>query len=290
MNTILAPLRRYPLAAGIILMFALTWPIDLAYGGRLPFRVPFALYLFLGWGIVVATLFMTWVTAGRAGVVVLLRRFLIWRVGWRWYAVALGLYPALFLGALGLNAVRTGAPVAFDQTLAVRFFGQSAGLLLFVVPFFLFEAIANGEEIGWRGFVLPRVLARHSALVAALIVGVIWGAWHLPKYVNPFDGVAFGLVMVRAAGDSVLFTWLYNNTRGSLLLAVLFHAAGNTAGFFLLPAPDVAGREPLLALIAGLVVLVAAAVTLAFGPERLSRAENARTSRTDAGDVHRSML
>lgn len=288
MNAFLAPLRRYPLAAGIILMFALTWPIDLAYAGLLPFQVPFVLYLFLGWGFVVAGLFMTWVTTGRAGVTTLLKRFLIWRVGWRWYAVALGLYPVLFLFALGLNAVRAGAPIDFDQTMAVRFFGQSAGLLLFVVPFFLFEAIANGEEIGWRGYVLPRVLSRHSALTAALIVGIIWGVWHLPKYIHPFDGIGFALVMVKAPFDSVLFTWLYNNTRGSLLPAVLFHAAGNTAGFFLLPAPGVPGREPLMVLVVALVVLVAAAVVVRYGPQQLSRTTNARMSLVEIGDARRS--
>lgn len=275
MTSFLALLRRHSLAAGILLMFALTWPIDLAYAGLMPFQVPFALYLFLGWGFVAATLFMTWATTGWSGVVALLKRFLIRRVGWRWYLVALGLYPALVLVALGLNATWTGAPFEFSRTMAGRFFGLSAALPIYIIPFFLFEAVANGEEIGWRGYVLPRVLARHSALTAALIVGVIWGAWHLPKYIHPFDGVAFAMVIIKSTGDSVLYTWLYNNTRGSLLLAVLFHAASNTAGFFLLPAPGVPGREPLMGLIVMLVMLVAAVVVALYGAEHLSVTTNA---------------
>jgi membrane protease YdiL (CAAX protease family) len=283
-------LSRHSLIAGLVLMFALTWPIDLAQADLLPIEVPFAVYLFLGWGFIIASLIMTGLTQGRAGVVALLKRFLIWRVGWRWYGIALGVYPALFLAALGLNAARTGAPIEFSETLAAQFFGLSAALPLFVAPFFLFEAVANGEELGWRGYVLPRVQARHGALLSALIVGIIWGLWHLPKYLYPFDVIAFTMVMVKATGDSVLYTWLNNNTRGSLLLAVVFHATSNTAGFFLLPAPGVPGREPLMGLIVVLVVLAAAAVVVRYGPQQLSRTNNTRMSLVDADDARRSTL
>jgi membrane protease YdiL (CAAX protease family) len=267
-------LRRHALVAGVVLMFAFTWPIDLAWAGLLPFAVPFPLYLFLGWGFIAAALLMTGLTLGRAGVVALLRRYLIWRVDWQWYAVAFLLYPAIFVGAIALNAAWTGTPVDFGATMASQFFGAGAGLPLFILPFFLFEAIANGEEMGWRGYVLPRLQVRHSALVASLILGLIWGVWHLPKFLGAAGGGSFGLLMVKVFADAILYTWLYNNTRGSLLLVTIFHAAGNTAGFFLPMANTMSTQNTGALLIAIVLVwLAAGVVTAVAGPERLSRTQ-----------------
>lgn len=253
-------------------MFAFTWPIDLAHVGVLPIEVPFALYLFLGWGFIVATLLMTGLTLGRAGVAALLRRYLIWRVGWRWYAVAFLLYPAIFAAAIALNSAWTGTAIDFGATMAGQFFGAGARLPLFILPFFLFEAISNGEEMGWRGYVLPRLQARHSALVASLILALFWGLWHLPKYLGPAAGGSFSLGMVKAFGDAILYTWLYNNSSGSLLLVTIFHAAGNTAGFFLPMANTVSNTNMgALVIAVALIWLAAGLVTAVAGPAHLSR-------------------
>lgn len=265
-------LQRHSLLAGLLLMFAFTWPIDLAHAGLLPFQIPFALYLFLGWGFIFAALIMTALTLGPPAVVALIRRYLIWRVNWRWYLVAFLLYPATFLSAVILNATRTATPLDLGATLAGAFFGSSANLPLFVLPFFLFEAISNGEEMGWRGYVLPRLRARHSALRASLILGLIWGFWHLPKYLGPEGGPLFPLFIVKTIGDAILYTWLYTNTRGSLLLVTIFHAAGNTAGFFLPMANTVSGNNSGALVIATMLIsLAAGVVTVYAGPERLSR-------------------
>lgn len=281
MSTWRVTLRRHSLSAGLLSMFALTWPLDLARAGVLPFQLPHALYLFLGWGFVFAALVMTGLTLGPPAVVALLRHYLIWRVSWRWYLVAFLLYPAIFLSAVTLDALRTATPVDFSATRAQTFFGPSSNLLLFVLPFFLFDAVANGEEIGWRGYVLPRLRARQSALRASLILGVIWGIWHLPKYLGP-EGGPFALFMVKTIGDAILYTWLYNNTRGSLLLVTILHAAGNTAGFFL-PIITTASRNTIGALVIAVVLisLVAIVVTVLTGPERLSR-----TGAKQVRDVH----
>lgn len=255
-------LARHSLSIGLVLMFALTWPIDLAQAGLLPFEVSFAVSLFLGWGFVTAALVMTSLTLGRAGVSALLRRYLIWRVGWRWYAFALALYPIMFFVALWLSAAWGQEPFDLSRTMAARFFGAPAAWPLFILPYFLFETVANGEEMGWRGYVLPRVQATRGALAAALIVGILWGLWHLPKYIVPFNGTVFALIMVKTIADSVLYSWLYNNTRGSLLLATLFHASGNTAGFFLLPALGEGEGIGALPYIVLLGVLTAAGVAL----------------------------
>ena len=82
-------LRRHSLVIGIILMFLFTWPIDLANSGVLPIQFPFIIYLFLGWGFIFASVLMTALTLGQEGVVSLLKRYLQWRVGWKWYLTAL---------------------------------------------------------------------------------------------------------------------------------------------------------------------------------------------------------
>lgn len=87
--------QRHALLIGIILMFLLTWPVDLANAGLLPIQVPFVAAIFVGYGFVIASLLMTGWTLGWGGVIRLLRRFLIWRVGWNWYAVAFLLIPTL---------------------------------------------------------------------------------------------------------------------------------------------------------------------------------------------------
>lgn len=274
MSSFRAFLRRHSLIAGLALMFAFTWPIDLATSGVLPYQVPFVVYLFLGWGFIAASLIMTWLTLGGGAVVALLRRYLIWRVGWRWYLVAFLLFPAIFVAAIALNAAWTGTPIDFSTTVAHRFFGGAASLPLFILPFFLFDAVANGEEMGWRGYVLPRLQARHTALIASLILGLIWGLWHLPKYLGSEGSGSFGLGMVKIFGDAILYTWLYNNTRGSLLLVTIFHAASNTAGFFL-PIANTASTSNTGALVIAiaLIWLAAGIVTIVAGPAQLSRTQ-----------------
>lgn len=274
MDQIILFLKRHSLVAGIVLMFAFTWPIDLAHSGVIPLKVPFGIYLFLGYGFGIASLLMTGLTHGRGAVVALFRRFFIWRVGWRWYLVAFLLYPSLITSGVLLNAALTHRPLDFGEVMAHRIFGTSANLLVFILPFFLVDAISNGEEIGWRGYVLPRLQAKHSALASSLILGVIWGFWHLPKYLAPGNTSSFALFMLKIVADSVLYTWLFNNTKGSLLLTTIFHASGNTAGVFLPIANTVIGSNA-GALIFQILLetLVVIAVVIVAGSERLSRSE-----------------
>ena len=275
MNQTTAFLKRHSLVIGILLMFALTWPIDLANSGVLPIKFPFVVYLFLGWGFGIASLIMTGLTLGRDAVITLLKRFLIWRVGWKWYLAPFLLAPALIVGGVYLNAALTRVPPGFSTVMAHRIFGESAYLPLFILPFFLVDFIANGEEIGWRGYVLPRLQAKYGALTSALIVGVIWGLWHLPKYLSHWDIVSFAWFMAHTTIVSVIYTWLYNGTKGSLLLVTLFHAATNTTGVFM-PMANTVSSGNMGAYIMYILLEMAAAIiiVIATGPERLSRTES----------------
>ncbi|MFB0537313.1 MAG: type II CAAX prenyl endopeptidase Rce1 family protein, partial [Anaerolineae bacterium] len=135
----------------------------------------------------------------------------------------------LVLAAIGLDFMLGGATPDFNNVDARRIFGTSTNLWYFVVPFFLVDVLTNGEEIGWRGYVLPRLQARFSALVSSLILGVVWGLWHLPRFWVAGDTESFALATLHNIAMAVLFTWVYNNTNGSLLMVTLFHAAINTA-------------------------------------------------------------
>ena len=104
----------------------------------------------------------------------------------------------------------------------------SAQVLITAPLLFLIGGLVNGEEIGWRGFALP--LAKHSALAASLILGSLWALFHLPLFFTRGDLFASTpplSLLVRMIGAAILFTWIYNNTGGSLLLAFLMHAASN---------------------------------------------------------------
>src|SRR6185436_16026880 len=129
-------LKRYSLVIGIILMFLLTWPIDLANSGIVPIQFPFIVYLFLGWGFIFASVIMTGLTLGKDGVVALLKRYLQWRVGWQWYLAAFFLAPSLIVLAVYINAALVGVPPDFSTVMAHKIFGESAYLPLFILPFF----------------------------------------------------------------------------------------------------------------------------------------------------------
>ena len=271
-------LKRHSLPVGIILMFLMTWPIDLANAGVLKIQVPFAVYIFLGWGFIFASLIMTGLTLGKKGVIALLKRYLIWRVDWKWYLAAFFLVPALNYLAILLNAAMTKTQIDFSNVLAHEIFGPSANLLLLAVPFFLFDAVANGEEIGWRGYVLPRLQAKYSALTASLILSVIWAFWHIPKFVTHWNTITFMWFTVDEIAKAILMTWMFNNTRGSLLLVTLFHASFNTAGLLLPIANNLTDTNMnMRAMISILEIIVAVIVVRYAGAERLSRTEPVQT-------------
>jgi membrane protease YdiL (CAAX protease family) len=224
---------RHPVAAGVGLMFALTWPLELGLAaqshGLLPFAIPQVLGLFVGLGFVAAAILASLAVEGKAGVGVLLRRLLIWRVGWVWYAVVL-LGPAVFyLAGIGLHVALGGAVPDFSQPFIRQLVPPSFGLGVAALVFFIFQVLANGEEIGWRGFALPRLQAVHSPLKASLIIGVAWAAWHIPKFLTAGDphDTAFWFFAVNMVANAILFTWIFDRTAGSLLMMVLLHAAVN---------------------------------------------------------------
>ena len=118
-----------------------------------------------------------------------------------------------------------------------------------------------GEEIGWRGFLLPYLLQRYSPVTSSLIVGIIWAVWHLPNFLMPgypHHGLPFSAFAFMTIAFSMLFTWLHLRTNGSLVVAVIFHAALN---LFSLGGVGPSKEYWLKAVVYGVIVLVVYGLT-----------------------------
>jgi uncharacterized protein len=270
-------LRRHPVLGGFILMFACTWPIDLWAAadshGWTALHIPPVLQLLVGYGFVVAALIATGVVDGRAGIRTLLRRFLIWRVGLRWYAVVLLGFAVVDLTAIALYVFFGGAVPDFARPFAVEIMPPGTNLWAAAPLFLLFGAFTNGEEIGWRGYALPRLQTRHGALGASVVIGVVWAFWHIPKFLTAGSAqdYSFWLYLVDTVAKAVLFTWVFNSTAGSLLMVTLLHASLNTSAVFLPILPAAVGDVGPTMISIVLHCAAAVAVVLATGPARLSR-------------------
>jgi membrane protease YdiL (CAAX protease family) len=209
--------RRYPLTAFFVLACALSWwPWILYSVGLSPTPI-------VGVGPFLAALLVLAVTEGKSGVVGLLRRMVRWRVGIQWYAVALLLPIVVILAAAALNVFLLGA----QRTSSVADLGGwSSFLLLFLLSLLIPGFAGTWEEPGFRGYALPRLQFRYSALIASLILGVLWAFWHLPFVVTGeqiwIDATLFIIEW------SIVYTWLFNNAKGSVLIVMLFHAMNNT--------------------------------------------------------------
>ena len=211
---------------------------------------------------------MAALTGGSAGVKDLLRRMLRWRVGARWYGIALLLPLIICLLVTGLH-MALGGSAAFGVKMSL-----SAALiyLAYGVGFFLLT-----EETAWRGFALPRLQAQHSALAASLILGVIWGLWHAPLFAiigSAQSAMPFLGFLLLIVAQSIMTTWLYNNTGGSVLLAALFHAA--TDATYAYTGTVLVGDARLFWLSVAVSWAMALTLTLVAGPARLSRREPPR--------------
>jgi membrane protease YdiL (CAAX protease family) len=213
----------------------------------------------------ISAIVISWVIAGTPEVRRLLAGFTRWNVGLRWYLAAAALLLSPLVVALVYIAL--GHPV---QGLRA---GWTVPLLLVQVFRELFNGPAS-EEAGWRGFVLPRLQTRFNALVSSLLLGVIWTFWHLPLFYlagTAQTGMPMPIFLLLTATLAVYLTWLYNNTRGSLIVCVLAHFSSNLAGT-LIPGPLNLMPAMTFYMTAGPgLFLLTVGVVAYFGPRRLSR-------------------
>lgn len=277
------PPKRYLLLLFFVLAFGISWafwvPAVLDSWGVLssPVSATFPLPAF---GPSLAAIMLVIITEGAAGLRRLLGRLLVWRVSVLWYAFVL-LYPAaLSLATTGFYVLFGGRAPDFAGPPVLRVYPLPPELLavgpLVLLPFVflitLFISSPMGEEIGWRGYALPRLQAERSALTASVILGLLWGLWHLPRDLALGQFSFWSLLGIVAI--AILFTWVYNNTGGSLLLALLFHTSIAVTGLFLSTVDAPLLNLALRWIVVGVVVIVA-------GPRYLSRKPSARHNDTD---------
>jgi membrane protease YdiL (CAAX protease family) len=204
--------RRFPLLIYFALAYVFTWSLL----PRARTSTVVALIALCG---PAAAAFSTAALGGRDMLQDLRKRVLAWRVPLFWYALAL-LLP------LAISALRTAIESLWGAP------GPIAVQPITALAMTVFVLVA-GEEVGWRGFALPRLLVRFGPWYASLLVGLLWSLWHLPLFYMagmPQHGMPFPPYVAYVIGLSILLTWLAQCTLGSVIIATLFHGAVNTFG------------------------------------------------------------
>ncbi len=270
--SMLIVLKQHPVIAYFILAYALSWaiaiPLAAAAHGWLHVPLPPALHYLASFGPMLSALIVTAATEGSAGIRQLLAGIVQWRVGLGWVLFATLAPIALFAVAaiVGYATKRTWPDLAvLGEVDYLPYLGIVGGFMLWLLTF------GVGEEIGWRGFALPRLQQGHSALTATLLLGLAWALWHLPAFFYKDTYVAMGLVagfpllLLSILAASIVFTWLYNSTRGSLLLVILFHA------LFDFLSVSRAGGDYVAAIMSAGVMIWAVLIVILFKPANLSQ-------------------
>ena len=175
-----------------------------------------ALFMINGFVPSLVAVFLTGLREGRPGLKRLGKRGIQFKIGIRWYLIMIALVG---LAGLGQILIIRALGYTFDFNL---FLAQAGSIL----PLIIIGPIS--EEFGWRGYALDRLQTRWSPLISSILIGVAWGLWHGPLFLMvgtsqhelgmPFVGFVCGLTAL-----SILFTWLHNNTNGSIWTAIFFH-------------------------------------------------------------------
>jgi uncharacterized protein len=216
---------------------------------------------------------------GRGALRVLLRRVVAFPSSARWYVFAISFMAASELAVALLHRAIAGEWPPFGRTPAY----VMAAAILVSTP------VQAGEEIGLRGYALPRLAARVGLPLASLVLGVLWASWHLPLFFIPgsgYAGTSFPLFVVAVTAISAAMAWLYWRTAGSLLVTMLMHAAiNNTTG--IVRSPVSPGLDP-FTMRPPLTAALTAGVLGAFAAYALVRMRGAALDARAAADIERA--
>lgn len=226
-------IRNHPLAAYFILAYAGMWivisPLVMDSLGWIDLSDAFSFILFFLSslsGPTVAAYLVTGVLEGKQGMGRLFRRTFQMRAGLQWYGVVLFIFFTIWF--IAYNVVYNGVPAA-------SLVANPSLLISAFLPNVLFGLLipSIGEEPGWRGFALPRMQKQYGPIAASIILGMLHGVWHLPALftplLGPFTGMGFITFVLTAAAGTFIYTWVFNNTRGSIWIAMLLHSSSNAA-------------------------------------------------------------
>ena len=218
---------------------------------------------FAPFGPAVAAFYLVWKQDGKEGPKTL------WLRGWRLNFKKIWLLPTLLLGPV--TALLTVVILIAVQGSFSWEYGIPAAM---IVPVFLLIFFTNAlpEEYGWRGFALDPLQKRTNALSASLILGAIWALWHLPLFF--IEGTTQAAIpmyqyFLQTIVLAIFYTWLYNNTGGSVLIAILFHAVANTSAAVVPFWTTGLGRW----INFGILIVTAVVILFIWGGKRLSRSK-----------------
>ena len=209
----------------------------------------------------IAAVIITGSNDGLKGIKKLFSGFRIWKVNFFWYFAGLLFIIAPLIFALFYLLFGGEAP------------GPASSYTLAIFLLDLFLSLITGplnEEAGWRGYALPRLQSRFSALTSSIILGILWGFWHLPLYLV-YNRMPFYIFIFLNIILSIFITWAYNNTKGSLVIAVLFHYCWNFMGTYI---PGTLGLLPMMIFYIGVSIILSIyliIVLVYYGPKKLSR-------------------
>lgn len=262
-------MERHPVATYFALAYALSWmveiPLAAAAQGWTRRSIPYWLHYLAAYGPLAAAVVTTWLADGRTGLADLGARMVRWRVRPIWWLAALSPLALYAIAALVLRVTR-GAWT--DVSLLGRInFLPDLGLGAFVLWMLTYGV---GEETGWRGFALPHLQRRRSALSATLILAVFWIGWHLPTllYLPTYMQLGVRVLPMFALGitaGAIAFTWLYNGSGGSILMVIVAHAAVN----FVTGSP--VGDPTVAAIVSTVIMVWAVVVIVVWKPATMSR-------------------
>lgn len=255
-----------------VIAFVFSWiiwlPGVLAARGLFELPVPELALAGIGaFGPFVSAFYLTRRNQGKEGVKTLIKRALNLRIPLKWI-VAIVVIPLAVAAAARYLYIWRGGEVPDSPVLG----SPVAILVLFIVLFFVGGSV--NEEFGWRGYALDRIQLKHSALISSLLLGFLWGFWHLPLFFFQSlsqSYMSFWIFLVWTCALAVLMTWLHNNNGGNILVALLFHTMGNLSAsifpFFTLEKG--ADQTPLL--FATILFSIVALIIIIFaGPQKLS--------------------
>src|SRR5919108_2140775 len=262
-NITVASQNSRNLVAYFLLTYAFAWataiPLALAKQGMIQPIFPQWFHYFVAYGPMLSALIVTWATQGQQGLKEIWGRITNWRVGGIWWLVAVAPLIVGFVLVLGMNFL-TDHKISLSELGVIQFLPPlGIGALFFWILTF-----GIGEEIGWRGYALPRLQKHHSALSATMILALFWAVWHVPQFFYLFDpSIAIGWVIGVFTG-AVVFTWLFNSIAGSIPPVAVFH------GCFNYITASSAGNGLLAAVVSALVMIWAVVVVFVYKPKTLS--------------------
>jgi membrane protease YdiL (CAAX protease family) len=211
---------------------------------------------------------------GIGGLRTAFRPLTAWRFGLRWWIVVLGLAPAM-LGVSYAAYLSLGG--AFEPAPALAQLDGPLGLAIVPIALLVTLVLAMGEELGWRGYLLPLLQTRFGAAVASLVLGICWFAWHIPLQFVPGDangGFPLALWGLSIVTTAFVYTWLFNNTGGSVLAVTVFHGLFNILGPFIALHPSVTGNPLSVYVLVGVNLTFAIAILAVCGTKSFTCAQN----------------